>query len=157
VDEAGKRVVLTYGTFDLFHVGHLNLLTRLAALGDRLIVGVSSDEFNASKGKRTLIEYAHRAAIVAGLHVVDTVIPEESWDQKVHDIERFGVDVFGMGHDWSGRFDDLEQHCEVVYLPRTEGISSTEIKQMLTVLDQHHIDDLKQALDLISSIVSRLE
>jgi glycerol-3-phosphate cytidylyltransferase len=157
VDDTGSRVVLTYGTFDLFHVGHLNLLTRLAALGDRLVVGVSSDDFNGAKGKRTIIEYADRAAIVAGLKVVDLVIPEESWDQKAADIEAHGVDVFGMGHDWEGEFDHLRQHCEVVYLPRTEGISSTEIKQLLAVLDRGHVDDLKKALDLISAIVARFD
>lgn len=157
MDEAGKKVVLTYGTFDLFHVGHLNLLTRLAALGDRLVVGVSTDEFNKGKGKQTIIPYADRAAIVAGLKVVDQVVPEESWDQKVSDIKEYGVDVFGMGHDWTGKFDDLQQYCEVVYLPRTEGISSTELKQLLAVLDRSHVDDLKKALDLISSIVDRFD
>lgn len=157
LDDAGNRVVLTYGTFDLFHVGHLNLLTRLRALGDRLVVGVSTDEFNRGKGKQTIIPYADRAAIVAGLRVVDAVIPEESWDQKVGDIKSHGVDVFGMGHDWEGRFDELREYCEVVYLPRTEGVSSTEIKQLLSVLDRSHVEDLKQALDLISSIVDRFE
>jgi glycerol-3-phosphate cytidylyltransferase len=157
LDAAGNRVVLTYGTFDLFHVGHLNLLTRLRDLGDRLVVAVSTDEFNSGKGKRTIIPYKDRAAIVAGLSVVDQVIPEESWDQKRRDIEEFGVDVFGMGHDWAGKFDDLEDLCEVVYLPRTEGISSTELKQLLGVLDRTHVEDLKKALDLISSIVDRFE
>ncbi len=157
MDKAGNKVVLTYGTFDLFHVGHLNLLTRLAALGDRLVVAVSTDEFNRGKGKQTIIPYADRAAIVAGLKVVDQVIPEESWEQKVSDIEEYGVDVFGMGHDWTGKFDDLRQHCEVVYLPRTEGISSTDIKKILSVLDRTHIEDLKKALDLISSIVDRFD
>ncbi len=155
--QAGERVVLTYGTFDLFHVGHLNLLTRLAALGDRLVVGVSTDEFNQGKGKKTIIPYADRAAIVAGLKVVDLVVPEESWDQKVSDIKEHGVGVFGMGHDWTGKFDDLKEYCEVVYLPRTEGISSTDIKKILSVLDRTHIEDLKKALDLISSIVDRFD
>jgi glycerol-3-phosphate cytidylyltransferase len=157
MDAAGNRVVLTYGTFDLFHVGHLKILNRLSELGDRLIVGVSTDEFNKGKGKQTIIPYDDRAAIVAGLKVVDEVIPEESWDQKVRDIKAHNVDVFGMGHDWTGKFDDLEEYCEVVYLPRTEGVSSTEIKQILSVLDRTHINDLKKALDLISSIVDRFE
>lgn len=152
-----KRVVLTYGTFDLFHIGHLNLLTRLSELGDYLIVGVSTDEFNKGKGKQTIIPYADRAAIVEGLKVVDEVIPEESWDQKVRDIKAHNVDVFGMGHDWTGKFDDLEEYCEVVYLPRTEGVSSSEIKRLLSVLDRTHVEDLKKALDLISSIVDRFE
>ena len=157
MDAAGNRVVLTYGTFDLFHVGHLNLLTRMAELGDRLIVGVSTDEFNAGKGKRTIIPYKDRAAIVSALGIVDEVVPEESWEQKRRDIETYGVDVFGMGHDWRGKFDDLEDVCEVVYLPRTEGISSTELKQLLGILDRTHVEDLKKALDLISSIVDRFE
>jgi len=157
MDPAGNRVVLTYGTFDLFHVGHLKLLHRLAELGDRLIVAVSTDEFNAGKGKRTIIPYADRAAIVEGLKVVDKVIPENSWNQKAEDIRRHSVDVFGMGHDWEGKFDELKELCEVVYLPRTEGVSSSEIKQLLSVLDRTHIEDLKTALDLISSIVDRLE
>lgn len=157
MDASGNRVVLTYGTFDLFHVGHLNLLTRLRELGDKLIVAVSTDEFNKGKGKQTIIPYADRAAIVAGLKVVDEVIPEESWDQKVRDIQAHNVDVFGMGHDWKGKFDELEEFCEVVYLPRTEGISSSELKQLLSVLDRSHVDDLKKALDLISSIVDRFD
>lgn len=157
MDSSGKRVVLTYGTFDLFHIGHLNLLTRLRALGDRLVVGVSTDEFNKGKGKRTIIPYADRAAIVSGLRVVDDVIAEESWDQKLRDIQAFHVDTFGMGHDWEGQFEDLRQHCDVVYLPRTEGVSSTEIKQILSVLDRKNVDDLKTALDIISSIVARLD
>lgn len=120
--------MLTYGTFDLFHVGHLRLLERLAQLGDRLVVGVSTDEFNAAKGKKSLIPYADRAAIVGALGIVDEVFPEENWDQKRADIERFGIDIFGMGSDWQGKFDDLRALCEVVYLERTEGLSSTTIR-----------------------------
>lgn len=120
--------MLTYGTFDLFHVGHLRLLERLAQLGDRLVVGVSTDEFNAAKGKKSLIPYADRAAIVGALGIVDEVFPEESWDQKKSDIERFGIDIFGMGSDWQGKFNDLGALCEVVYLERTEGLSSTTIR-----------------------------
>ena len=120
--------MLTYGTFDLFHVGHLRLLERLAQLGDRLVVGVSTDEFNAAKGKKSLIPNADRAAIVGALGIVDEVFPEESWDQKKSDIERFGIDIFGMGSDWQGKFNDLGALCEVVYLERTEGLSSTTIR-----------------------------
>ena len=130
------RTVLTYGTFDLFHIGHLRLLERLAQLGDRLVVGVSTDEFNALKGKKSLIPYEDRAAIVAALGVVDEVIPEESWDQKEADIERLGVDVLGMGSDWEGKFDELKTICEVVYLERTEGTSSTSIRGQL--IPRHH-------------------
>lgn len=152
-----SKVVLTYGTFDLFHIGHLNLLRRLRALGDRLIVGVSTDEFNALKGKKTIIGFDDRIEIVRNLKCVDMAIPEDNWEQKVDDIRRHDVSIFGMGSDWEGRFDELKAHCEVVYLPRTEGVSSTQIKKTLQVLDRSHVQELKQALDLIASIVDRFE
>lgn len=151
------KVVLTYGTFDLFHIGHLNLLNRLRDLGDYLIVGVSTDQFNEGKGKRTIVSFEDRLKIVSALKCVDLTIPEYSWSQKVEDIKKYGVSIFGMGHDWEGKFDSLNKHCEVVYLPRTEGISSTELKKTLQALDRSHIDDLKKALDLISSIVEKLD
>jgi glycerol-3-phosphate cytidylyltransferase len=152
-----RKTVLTYGTFDLFHVGHLNLLERLKALGDYLVVGVSTDEFNAGKGKQTIIPFGDRLQIVQAIKCVDLAIPEESWDQKARDIRTHGVSVFGMGADWAGKFDDLRQYCEVVYLPRTEGISSTSLKGLLRVLDKRHVDELKQALGIISAIVERFD
>ncbi|NLG35719.1 MAG: adenylyltransferase/cytidyltransferase family protein [Lentisphaerae bacterium] len=130
------NTVLTYGTFDLFHIGHLRLLERARALGDRLIVAVSTDTFNEGKGKRTVIPYADRAAIVQALKIVDEVIPEESWEQKRDDIRRFNVTTFVMGDDWAGKFDDLKDACDVVYLPRTDGISTTELKQSMALLGQ---------------------
>lgn len=151
------KTVLTYGTFDLLHVGHLNLLERLRALGDRLVVGVSTDEFNASKGKRTVIPYADRSRLVAALECVDVVIPEHSWAQKRDDIVEHGVSIFGIGADWHGHFDELQDCCEVVYLERTDGVSSTSLKQQLSELDETHIQNLKSALDLISDIVQRFE
>jgi len=150
------KTVLTYGTFDLFHIGHVRLLERLAGLGDRLIVGVSTDEFNQQKGKQCLIPYDQRAEIVRAIKYVDLVIPEESWDQKKRDIIEHKVDVFAMGSDWEGRFDDLKAHCEVVYLPRTEGISTTEIKSLLTVFDRGNVQKIKNALDLLSSVAKDL-
>jgi glycerol-3-phosphate cytidylyltransferase len=152
-----ETVVLTYGTFDLFHVGHLRLLQRLKVLGDRLIVGVSTDEFNAGKGKQTIIGYQERMEIVRSIDCVDMVIPEESWDQKSADIAKYGVTVFGMGDDWGGKFDHLKQCCEVVYLPRTDGVSSTSLKRILQILDRSHVDDLKKALDLIGAIIERFD
>lgn len=125
------RTVLTYGTFDLFHVGHLRLLERARALGDRLIVAVSTDEFNARKGKTSVIPFASRAEVVSALSCVDEVIPETSWDQKVSDIDAWSVDAFVMGCDWEGEFDYLSEFCEVIYLGRTEGVSSTMIKKMM--------------------------
>lgn len=151
------KTVLTYGTFDLFHIGHLRLLQRLRTLGDRLIVGVSTDEFNHIKGKKTVVPFTDRIEIVEALKCVDLVIPETGWEQKTSDIQRYGVSVFGMGGDWEGHFDELKAYCEVIYLPRTEGISSTHIRKTLKILDQTHIGDLKQALDLISSIVDRFD
>lgn len=125
------KTIITYGTFDLFHVGHLRILERARSLGDRLIVGVSTDEFNAQKGKVSAIPYVDRAEIVSALSCVDRVIPEVSWDQKISDIGRWAIDVFVMGGDWVGRFDHLAEYCEVVYLSRTEGVSSTMIKRKL--------------------------
>ena len=151
------KTILTYGTFDLFHIGHLRLLQRLRALGDRLVVGVSTDEFNHIKGKKTVVPFADRIAIIQSLQCVDLAIPETCWEQKTDDIRQHQVSIFGMGGDWEGRFDDLKAHCEVVYLPRTEGISSTHIRKTLKILDQTHIGELKQALDLISSIIDRFD
>lgn len=155
--ERKPRTVLTYGTFDLFHVGHLNLLRRMRAMGDRLIVGVSTDEFNAQKGKRTVVPFKDRLAIVNGVRYVDQVIPENDWSQKLADIQSLGVDVLGMGDDWKGKFDHLSGSCKVVYLPRTKDISSTEIKRVLSALDSEHVLELKAALDLVSTIVRRFE
>lgn len=124
--------VLTYGAFDLFHIGHLRLLERAKALAGengRLIVAVSTDAFNREgKGKSCAIPYAERAEIVAALRCVDEVIPETCWEQKAADVETYAADIFVMGSDWEGKFDFLKSRCEVVYLPRTEGISSTKIK-----------------------------
>ncbi|MEH6647270.1 adenylyltransferase/cytidyltransferase family protein [Sulfitobacter sp.] len=127
----GETVLLTYGTFDLFHVGHLRLLKRLSALGDKLIVGCSTDEFNGGKGKTTAIPYAHRVEILEACRYVDQVIPEENWAQKRDDVQRYGVSLFAMGDDWTGKFDDLQDLCDVLYLPRTENISTTELKALI--------------------------
>lgn len=151
------RTVITYGTFDLFHVGHLRLLQRLRALGDSLIVAVSTDEFNAGKGKKSIISFEDRCEIVRSLKCVDRVIPEASWEQKEVDIRQHHVSIFGMGDDWEGKFDHLKTSCEVVYLPRTEGISSTTVRQLLHTLERSHVDELKKALDIISTIVERFD
>ncbi|MBK6852045.1 MAG: adenylyltransferase/cytidyltransferase family protein [Burkholderiales bacterium] len=128
------RTVITYGTFDLFHIGHLRLLQRLHAMGDMLIVAVSTDEFNAIKGKKTTIRFDDRCDIVRNLRCVDLVIPERNWAQKPTDILNYEVSLFGMGSDWTGKFDELRRYCEVIYLPRTEGVSSTQIKQSVCAL-----------------------
>lgn len=125
------RTVITYGTFDMFHIGHLRLFKRMRELGDRVIVAVSTDEFNALKGKKALIPYAERKEIIEALSCVDLVIPEQSWDQKASDIKCYGVDVFVMGNDWHGHFDHLAALCEVVYLERTQSVSSTNLRRSL--------------------------
>ena len=121
------KVVITYGTFDLLHVGHINLLARAKQLGDYLIVGCSTDEFNREKNKKSYYTYEERKKILEAIRYVDLVIPEETWEQKIDDVLKYKVDVFVMGDDWKGKFDFLKQYCEVVYLPRTEGISTTQI------------------------------
>ena len=125
------KKVITYGTFDLLHAGHINILRRAKDLGDYLIVAVSSDEFNAIKGKKAYHSFEDRKLILEAIRYVDEVIPEEHWEQKVEDVVDHNVDIFVMGDDWVGEFDFLKDHCEVVYLPRTEGISTTKIKQDL--------------------------
>lgn len=121
-------VILTYGTFDLLHVGHVNLLRRARAMGDHLVVGLSTDAFNALKHKRATQSYRDREAVLRAIRYVDDVIPEDSWDQKAGDILRLGADVLVMGSDWEGHFDHLARHCRVRYLPRTENISSSQLK-----------------------------
>ena len=125
------RKVITYGTYDLLHVGHINLLRRARELGDYLIVVVSSDEFNAIKGKKAYYSFEDRKKILEAIRYVDEVLPEYTWEQKIDDVVNNTVDVFVMGDDWTGKFDFLKEYCEVVYLPRTEGISTTKIKQDL--------------------------
>lgn len=125
------KKIITYGTFDLLHYGHINLLKRAKALGDHLTVAVSTDEFNLGKGKICTYPYKERACIVEAIKYVDCVIPEISWEQKIKDIQEHEIDIFVIGNDWEGKFDFLKEYCEVVYLPRTEGISTTQIKEVL--------------------------
>jgi glycerol-3-phosphate cytidylyltransferase len=129
-----KRV-LTYGTFDTLHYGHIRLLQRARALGDYLIVALSTDEFNAIKGKKALHSWEERKAHLEALRYVDLVIAENTWEQKRGDVMLYHVDIFTMGSDWEGKFDFLSDICEVNYLPRTEGISSTMIRDSLNTTD----------------------
>lgn len=122
-----KRVI-TYGTFDLLHHGHINILKKAKELGDVLIVGLSTDEFNAIKGKAAYHSYEERKLILEAIKYVDHVIPEQNWGQKETDIKDHQIDIFVMGSDWEGKFDELTEHCQVVYLPRTDGISTSKIK-----------------------------
>lgn len=125
------KTVITYGTFDILHVGHINLLRRARALGDRLVVGLSTDEFNAGKHKSALLNYENRKAVLESIRYVDLVFPEETWEQKADDIRRHGAAIFVIGDDWRGKFDSLSSLCEVVYLPRTGEISTTQIMRSL--------------------------
>src|SRR5690606_33061832 len=122
------RTVITYGTFDILHVGHINLLRRARSLGDRLVVGLSTDEFNHGKHKSSLLNYENRKTVLEAIRYVDEVFPERSWDQKPGDIRRYSAAVFVMGDDWKGKFDFLQEFCEVTYLARTSNISTTDIK-----------------------------
>jgi len=126
------RTILTYGTFDLLHIGHINLLRRARDLGDRLIVALSTDEFNwVEKNKTCVNNYQDRKVILESLRFVDHVIPEENWEQKITDVVKYDVAVFTIGDDWQGHFDFLRDKCEVVYLPRTANVSTTEIKHQI--------------------------
>ena len=136
------KKVITYGTFDLLHAGHINLLRRAKELGDYLIVVVSTDEFNWNeKRKKCYFSYEERKKLVEAVRYVDLVIPENNWEQKVSDVQENHVDTFVMGDDWVGKFDFLKEYCDVVYLPRTEGISTTKIKQDLGLVGKQKEED----------------
>lgn len=126
------KKIITYGTFDLLHYGHINLLKRAKALGDYLIVALSTDEFNwNSKAKKCYFSYEVRKQLLEAIRYVDLVIPEENWEQKINDIKEFRIDTFVMGDDWKGKLDFLKPYCDVVYLPRTPEISTSQIKEDL--------------------------
>lgn len=124
------KVVITYGTFDTLHYGHINLLRRAKDLGDYLIVGLSTDEFNATKGKKSMLNYEERKSLLSAIKYVDKIIPEENWEQKVEDIKKYNVDILTMGDDWkdSDKFNYLKKYCDLIFLERTKDISSTAIK-----------------------------
>ncbi len=122
------RRVITYGSYDLLHYGHINLLRRAKLMGDYLIVGLSTDEFSALKGKQCYFSYEQRSQLLEAVRYVDLVIPETCWEQKAGDVQQYKVDAFVIGDDWRGKFDFLSDFCEVVYLPRTPEISTTAIK-----------------------------
>jgi len=125
------KTILTYGTFDLLHYGHINILKRAKEMGDYLIVGLSTNEFNKEKNKNCYFNFNERKILLQAIRYVDLVIPESSWEQKVTDIKDHKVDIFVMGDDWQGKFDFLLDVCEVKYLARTPEISTTQIKNSL--------------------------
>lgn len=150
------KTVITYGTYDLFHIGHVKLLERARAMGDRLVVGVSSDEFNRIKGKKSVFPYEHREYIVRRLKCVDDVFPEQDWNQKTDDIVKYGASVLAMGDDWAGKFDHFRDICEVVYLPRTEGISTTDLKQALRAFNREKVEEVVKGLETLQSLAAQL-
>lgn len=152
-----KKTIITYGTFDMFHIGHLKLLQRLSELADELIVAVSTDEFNRGKGKKVMIPYEQRAEIVANIKCVHKVIPEDNWEQKVTDVKKYNVDIFAIGDDWEGEFDFLKEYCEVVYLERTKDISTTQLKKSLTNFMSIPKDDIINAFEIIEALKKDFE
>lgn len=150
------KIVITYGTFDLLHVGHIRLLKRLRELGDELIVGISSDEFNLLKGKNSFYSYEERAEILESCKYVSKVFPEHNWEQKRNDIKKYNASTFAMGDDWQGKFNELTDLCEVVYLPRTEDVSTTEIKRALSKVNNAELDQIESSLHDVINIVKSL-
>lgn len=138
-----KRI-LTYGTFDLLHYGHIRILQRAKEMGDYLVVALSTDEFNATKGKKAYHSYETRKKMLEAIRYVDLVIPENNWEQKVQDIKDYKIDVCVMGSDWAGsdKFDYLKEYCDVVFLERTPGVSTTQIKNDLQL--QETVDGVDQ-------------
>ena len=135
------KKVITYGTFDLLHYGHIHLLRRAKELGDYLIVGLSTDEFNRdAKNKESYFTYEQRKLLLESVRYVDQIIPEETWEQKISDMVKYGVSIFAIGDDWIGRFDFLKAAgVEVVYLPRTPGISSAKIKSDILNISEYNL------------------
>lgn len=150
------KTVITYGTFDLFHVGHVRLLKRLKGLGERLVVGLSSDEFNKVKGKDVVIPFEDRKEILLSCHFVDDVFKEESWEQKRIDIIRENANIFAMGDDWAGKFDDLKDIVDVIYLPRTKDISTTDIKGVMKNFRSEKTDEIKNVIGHLKQLVEEL-
>jgi|TARA_B110001450_G_C17634605_1_gene486654 glycerol-3-phosphate cytidylyltransferase len=152
-----EKTLITYGTFDLFHVGHLRLLKKIKERGTKLIVAVSTDDFNLLKGKKTIIPFEQRVEILESIIYVDKVIGEHDWNQKKNDVIKYNIDEFIMGDDWVGKFDDLKPLCQVTYLPRTNDISSSDIKDSLSEFSKISTNKFKEATDILNQIVKSLK
>lgn len=156
-----KKIVLTYGTFDLLHIGHIKLLQRAKALGDYLVVGVSTDEFNNVKGKKSVYSFAERTEIIKSISYVDEVIPESAWDQKAEDIRKHNVNILVMGDDWVGKFNDLLTlnipNFDIIYLPRTQGVSTTDVKTLMRQEKSLIIQNLDATAKRMLSLIEQLK
>ena len=150
------KTVVTYGTFDLFHVGHVRLLKRLKSLGDRLVVGLSSDEFNLVKGKKTIIPYSDRREVLLSCRYVDEVFEENTWEQKRQDLLREQAAIFAIGDDWAGKFDDLQDIVEVLYLPRTKDISTTELKTVIHQINEEKLREIRNVASHLNGLINKL-
>ncbi|MBZ2163631.1 adenylyltransferase/cytidyltransferase family protein [Alteromonas stellipolaris] len=148
--------VVTYGTFDLFHVGHIRLLKRLRAMGDRLVVGLSTDSFNELKGKNVVIPFADRKEILLSCRYVDDVFEENTWEQKRDDLIREKADIFAIGDDWAGKFDELEDIVKVLYLPRTKDISTTELKTVMREINEEKVREAKNVATHLVDLLGKL-
>lgn len=143
------KKIITYGTFDLLHKWHINILRRAKELWDHLTVAISSDEFNKIKNKTSFYSFEERKFLLEAIKYVDEVIPENDWEQKVIDIQERNIDIFVMWDDWEWKFDFLSEHCEVKYLPRTEGISTTQLKSTLKWINNENIDKIEEVLEAL--------
>ncbi len=143
------KKIITYWTFDLIHKGHINILKRAKELWDHLTVAISSDEFNKLKDKKSFYSFEERKYILEAIKYVDEIIPENNWEQKKEDIKKYNIDIFVMGDDWKGKFDELKELCEVVYLPRTPNISTTSLKEIFKSVTKKQIDTIKKVLESI--------
>jgi len=152
-----KKRIITYGTFDMFHIGHLKLLQRLSKMADEVIVAVSTDNFNEVKNKKVLIPYDQRAEIVSSIKYVTKVIPEENWEQKSEDIKKYEIDIFAIGNDWEGKFDFLRDYCQVVYLERTRNISSTQLKKSLSSFLSIPKEEIINAFTILETLKKEFE
>lgn len=152
-----KKRIITYGTFDMFHIGHLRLLERLSRMAEEVIVAVSTDEFNQKKNKKVLIPYEQRAEVVESIKFVKKVIPEETWEQKIEDVQKYNIDIFAIGDDWKGEFDFLKDFCDVCYLERTKNISTTQLKKSLTSFLSIPKNEIINALSVLQVLKKDLE
>ena len=149
-----EKIIITYGTFDTFHYGHLKILERAKKLGTKLIVGISTDEFNKIKEKQSLISFKERKEIIKSIKFVDEVIDEKNWNQKINDIKKYKVDLLVMGSDWknSKEFNKLKNICKIKFLQRTKNISSTNKRSIFKILNEKSINNLEESLNLLKQI-----